>query len=184
MGRGSSSLRSGNCSREPLRKSHECHLCRNLQLSSRPEHRGFLRCVAERSPHSVAVTTHSPGQKNAGISPLPLRRASLAQGPVEMTLVNVQIRTGHIPKLLKKRKLGQFPGMRLGVSIPHKLIRSEQKKVQTDEKKPLVTDICVTGRSSLGSSGAKRVGSHFRNIHLLACGPLPRACTLPLMQNS
>ena len=53
----------------------------------------------------------------------------------------VQIRTGHIPKLLKINKLELFLDIRFGVSIPHKLIPREQKKVQTDEKKPLVTDI-------------------------------------------
>src|SRR6185312_10093357 len=36
-------------------KSHLCHV---LQVSSRPEHRSFLRCVVERSLHSAAATTH------------------------------------------------------------------------------------------------------------------------------
>src|SRR6185312_12938920 len=55
-----------------------------LLLSSRPEHRGFLRCVVERSLHSVVAAIVST-KKNAAISPLPLRLATLRQGPVKMT---------------------------------------------------------------------------------------------------
>jgi hypothetical protein len=41
--------------------------------------------------------TFSTGQKNAGISPLPLRRASLAQGPIEMTPVETKETCAEIP---------------------------------------------------------------------------------------
>src|SRR6185312_9103153 len=44
----------------------------------------FLRCVVERSLHSVVAAIVST-KKNAAISPLPLRLATLRQGPVKMT---------------------------------------------------------------------------------------------------